>query len=56
MTNSISTFSTIYEMFLQSEKSKYEIQLIVLKALVDKEITQKQVDYFIDSLEDYKQK
>jgi len=43
-------------MFLQGDKTKYEIQLIVLKALVDKEITQKQVDYFIDCLETYSQK
>jgi hypothetical protein len=43
-------------MFLQGDKTKYEIQLMILKALVNKEITQKQVDYLIDSLEDYKQK
>ncbi len=43
-------------MILQGRKSKYEIQLIMLKALVDNEITQAEVDYLIDSLEDYKQK
>lgn len=56
MNNEISQFIKICVMILQGEKSKYEIQLIMLKALVDKEIRQKEAEFLIQSLEDYKQK
>lgn len=56
MNKEISQFIKICVMILQGEKSKYEIQLIMLKALVDKEIRQSEVEFLIQSLETYKQK
>jgi hypothetical protein len=56
MTNSIAPFSNLCVMILQGRKTKYEIQLIMLKALVNDEITQSEVDFLIQSLETYKQK
>ena len=43
-------------MILQGEKSKYEIELMVLKALVDKEIRQTEVEFLLQSLETYRRK
>ena len=56
MTNSIAPFTNICVMILQGRKSKYEIELIMLKALVNDEITQSEIEFLIQSLETYRQK